>query len=280
MATIKIAASAASDVHENTLKQAPARLLAFLQGAADPAIRARFAPLGWSDQRQEEAWSLLSELKAASVIAPVAVPDPVAQAIAACEAWQATGLVRARAMLQLSHPEQAAFMFHDFVAGKGMEAVLNVETYLERRQALAGGEGRKASRKVDQEALLVIDATGADKEMLKQLHGMVTTVQTVAAPPAAHVLEADTKRIEVLRMIYAWITAWSDMARTVITRRDQLIRLGIAKRRTHKAKGVVGVTPPAPPVVTPAPAPSPTPAPAPAPAPALVQDLAPESRAA
>jgi hypothetical protein len=154
--------------------------------------------------------------------------------------------------------------------------VLNVETYLERRQALAGGEGRKASRKVDQEALLVIDATGADKEMLKQLHGMITTVQTVAAPPAEHVLEAETKRIEVLRMIYAWITAWSDMARTVITRRDQLIRLGIAKRRTHKAKGVVDVTPPAPPVVTPAPAPSPTPAPAPA----LVQDLAPESRAA
>lgn len=287
MRTIQIAASAASSVTEDTLKLGPARLLTFLQGAADPAIRARFAPLGWSDQRQEEAWSLLSELKAASVIPETPVPDPVAEAIAACEAWQATGLIRARAMLQLALPEQAAFLFHDFVAGKGMEAVLNVETFLQRRQVLEAGEGRKASRKADHEALLVIEETGVTKETLKQLHRMVETVQTVAASPAEHLLEADTRRIEVLRKIYAWITAWSDMARTVITRRDQLIRLGIAKRRSRKTKSVV-VAPPARPVTPTAPVAPPVATPAPAPPPQIAlttasrehDELAPESRAA
>jgi hypothetical protein len=36
-----------------------------------------------------------------------------------------------------------------------------------------------------------------------------------------------------LRKVHAWLTAWSEMARSVITRRDQRIRLGIAKRRAR-----------------------------------------------
>jgi len=43
------------------------------------------------------------------------------------------------------------------------------------------------------------------------------------------------------------------MARTVVTRRDQRIRLGIAKRRPRRVNVVVVAPPlvPAPPVVTP-----------------------------
>lgn len=124
MRTIQIAPTASGDVTDETLKLGPPRLLTFLQGVSDPAIRTLFAPLGWSDQRLDEAWSLLNELKAASKIPATPVPDPVTEGIASCEAWQATGLIRARAMMQLAFPEQAAFMFHDFVAGTGTEAVL------------------------------------------------------------------------------------------------------------------------------------------------------------
>ena len=277
MTTIKIADTTASDVHPNTLKLAPARLFVFLQGAADPATRALLAPFGWSEQRQEEAWSLLNELRIATV-APAPAPDPVAEAIAACEAWQGTGLVRARAMLQIAHPEQAAFLFHDFVAGKGIAAVFNVETFLDRRQVLASGAARKASRKADHEALAVMEEIGIDKDVVKELEDLVTTVQTAAPAPAPPVVGTGIDRDEVLRRIYVWVTAWSDMARTVVTRRDQLIRLGLAKRRAPKAKKVVVATPPAPPVATPAP----SPAPSPPQAPQLAQhnDIAPESRAA
>jgi len=71
MATIKIASTAANDVSEATLKNAPPRMLTFLQGIADPAIGAQLAPLGWSEERLEQAWALLNELKAVSVVAPV-----------------------------------------------------------------------------------------------------------------------------------------------------------------------------------------------------------------
>ena len=149
MRTLHIAPTSAGEVTEETLKLGPPRLLTFLQGVADPAIRAQFAPLGWSVERLDEAWSLLSELKAASKIPATPAPDPVAEAIAACETWQATGLVRARAMLQLTFPEQAAFMFHDVVPGPGTTAVLNVTTFLARREMLEDGTDRKGTRKAD-----------------------------------------------------------------------------------------------------------------------------------
>lgn len=278
MVTIKIAATAASDVHVNTLQQAPARLLAFLQGAAEPAIRAQFIPLGWSEQTVEEAWSLLNELRAGNVLPVSAEPDPVAAAIASCEAWQATGLIRARAMLQLTHPDQAMFLFHDFVAEKGTAAVLNVATFLQRRGALDKGTERKASRAKDHAALAVIEQTGTTRDTVKELQAMVDTVQSVSPAEAAPAVAVEAERIDVLRKIYAWVTAWSDIARTVITRRDHQIRLGIAKRRSAKAKTVVVATPPvaapAPPTAVPALPAAPAPMGA---APQLVMALAPHA---
>ena len=44
--SIPIAPTAAGDVTDETLKLGPARMLAFLQGVSDPAVRALFAPLG------------------------------------------------------------------------------------------------------------------------------------------------------------------------------------------------------------------------------------------
>jgi len=61
--------------------------------------------------------------------------------------------------LNLSFPKQAAFVFENFVAGKGMAAVLNVSTFLVRRHALASGAGRKATR--DYLALVL---SAADRE--------------------------------------------------------------------------------------------------------------------
>ena len=46
MRMIQIATLATSDVSDETLKSGPSRLLTFLQGVADPAIRAQFATLG------------------------------------------------------------------------------------------------------------------------------------------------------------------------------------------------------------------------------------------
>lgn len=272
MVAIKIAKSASSDVTDITLKHAPARLLQFLQAMSDPVIRTKFNAINWSDERGNEGWALLEELRVASVAKPVATENPVTEAITQCEEWQSTGLVRARAMLQMTHPEQAQFLFHDFVSGPGMEAVLNVATFLNRRGLLTRSAERKATHRADVESLSVLEQVGITKDELKKLEKIVSTAQSAPAALSddTEQSEIESERREVLRKIHVWITGWSDMARTVITRRDQAIKLGIAKRRARKAKAVV-----VPPVVTP-PAPTPTPAPAPAPS----DDSGPNSQAA
>ena len=141
-------------------------------------------------------------------------------------------------MLQLRFPEQAAFIFHDFVAGKGTAADLNVSTFIVRRQVLENGAERKATRKVDQEALGVLEEAGVTKAVLTNLERLVDSVHRVGAVPTEHLDAAEIKRQVTLRKIHAWLTAWSEIARTVITRRDQLNALLRLARRSALLDGL------------------------------------------
>lgn len=230
MVPIEIAKSAASNISELTLEQAPARLLKFLQGVAvDVAIARLFRDeLGWSPQRAAEGWALFELLKAASVVPPPTVENRVERAIIACESWQSSGLARVRTVLEATHPEQARFFFHDFAAGKGMTAVLNATTFLKRRAVLV-------KRRTDADALAMIVAAGTSKRELDALEENVNAARFGEVPINIDSPQTDFRalRLAALRTIHAWVTMWSDLARTVITRRDQLIRLGIAKRRAR-----------------------------------------------
>ncbi len=257
----------ANDVTELTLKTAPQRALGFLQAAFDPKISAALAAVGWTIADADQAYGLLAALRVAPPVAPAAPkPDVALEAVDACEAWQAGPLIRARARLQLAYPEQAAFIFYDFVPAKGMEAVLNVTTFLARRELLSTDPARKAMRKLDREALALLDKVGISKDEIKRLAKLVEESHHVAGAAAPVDTSADTTRLETLRALYTWLMAWSDIARTVIVRRDQLIRLGLAKRRpaqsesaSKKARTPVMTPPAAPALPTPTPTPSVTP---------------------
>lgn len=242
MKPIKIATSAAKDVQEVTLRRAPGRLLRFLQAAGGNAeIATLLAPLGWNDERMQEAWALLSALGAASRGRAMATPEPppMESAIAACEAFQSTLLVCARAMLSMTHPEQAAFLFDPFKSTKGAASLFQVASLLERFESLVTGRERHASKKDDQEALRVLARVGMTGQAMAALKRTVLDGQSRSAPTlAAEVLEGErtneARRLEALRRIYVWISTWSEMARTVVKRRDYQITLGLARPRPPK----------------------------------------------
>jgi hypothetical protein len=245
MRSFNIATLAASDVTETTLKSAPQRALLFIEGAGDPNISALLATVGWTKADIEQAFALIADIHIQRVAAPL--PKNVAlESVTACEAWQAGPLVRTRAKLQLSFPEQAAFLFDDFVPGTGMDAVLNIATFLGRRLALQNDPARKATRKADHDALALIEKTGVTKDEIKRLGALVDSSHTVVALPEDDGFQA--KRLDALRKVYAWLLSWTDIARTVVTRRDHLIRLGLAKRRAPKSKKPVVVPPVTPPL--------------------------------
>jgi hypothetical protein len=245
MPTIKIASTVANSVHEATLKLAPARMLTFLQAVGSSAdIVTLLTTLGWSDERQKEAWSLLGDLfavqKRRGAVGTRATPAAFA-ATTACEVFLATGMVCARAMLAMTHPEQATFLFEGLTASKGVVAVLDAGRFLDRCEALQKGAARGASHKADLEALATMATTGTTKETLRALRDQVAVAKSFVASPLTKdevALEraATAHQREALRKIYAWITTWSEMARTVIKRRDLQIRLGIARPRRTKPR--------------------------------------------
>jgi hypothetical protein len=278
MTTVKIAKSAANDVTDNTLRQAPKRLLDFLSALGSHSdLSTLLTPLGWSSERAAEGWALINDLGAAAK--PTRSADggketaAIAKAVAACEEYQATGLICGRSMLQMTLPEQASYLFDGLEAGDGAIAVYNVGLVLDRCAELEKGTHRKATRKADHEALDLLALSGTTKETRKTLRRQVDEVQSkTATPRTLEEIEADRaadeRRTDTLRKIYGWLTMWSEMARTVVKRRDQQIRLGIGRRKSRKKAVVVPVV--VPPVV-----------PAPVVAPSVIaEEPAPNSRAA
>src|SRR5262249_54378240 len=152
----------------------------------------------------------------------------VTAAITELDRWDEPNFTCIQAVLTRHYPEIASYLFDNLTATQGPGAVVGVRTLLERINTLATGEGRpKAARKTDLAALALLAERGYTKDELARIRGLVTVAQTVVVEAPV----TDDERTELLRQGYAWISDWSAMAKTVITRRDQLVRLGLAKRR-------------------------------------------------
>lgn len=255
----------------SVLEDTPARVLTFLRGIGTSAsIRSAMAAAGYTAADHEEGWKLL--FKASGYPPPAATPDDnaVADAIREIDAWDEGGFRRARAALHRLHPVQEAFVFENLEPSSGMQALVGVATFLDRLDALEDGAARKATRKADHAALATLAARGIDGALRKRLRDLLEVAHScppVVKPADDAITEAD-KRTAQLAALRAWFEDWSETARAVIVRRDQRIRIGLAKRKPRgsgKATPVVvsPPLPPAPPVdVIPPAAPAPAPAPA------------------
>jgi len=89
------------------------------------------------------------------------------------------------------------------------------------------------TRAEDQKAVATLAARGFDEAELTRLAGLVKTAQANGAVPFNAEEEA-AKRQASLVALHAWYSDWAETARMVITRRDHLISLGLARRRSRK----------------------------------------------
>ena len=234
-----------ANISRTTQENALARALQFLRAVGtDANIMEQLKQTGFDEAAQKQGWSLVLTAYAASNGPAVSMADsPLNDAVTKVDDWQSSMFVRAHAALRRFHPEQDAFVFENLEPGSGIAAVAAVATFLDRLDALEGGAERKSSRKHDHDALDTLAQRGITKEQRKEMRSLVSWIESTPAQP---VTTQRSPREAALLAIYDWVQDWTDCARTVITRRDQLIRLGIGKRRSRKADA---------PVVTPAPAP-------------------------
>ncbi len=238
-----------NNVARSTQESALARALQFLRAVGtDANIMEAMKQTGFDEAAQKQGWALVLNAYAASngPIAASISEAPINAAMDKVDAWQASMFVRAHAALRRFHPEQDAFVFTNLVTGSGIAAVPAVSTFLDRLDALESSAERKSTRKADHAALETLTQRGVTTEQRKDMRTLVKWIETTQAQPlTAH---TQSPREAALLAVYEWVQDWSDCARTVITRRDQLIRLGIGKRRSRKSDQV---QPPAPVIIPP-----------------------------
>jgi hypothetical protein len=226
-----------------TLEQIPNRVLTFLIGVGTSVpIRAALAARGYSQKESDYAWDQLKKLAGST---PAGGPEPsidrkIQDAISELDRWDEPNFESIEATLQRLHPDQAKFVFANLEAKQGPEAVVSVSTLLDRLDALDNSPERKATRKADQAALKTLAERGYTAEERERLRGLVKLAQTVVLVTPV----SDAERTQALVDLYRWLSDWSATAKLVISRRDHLIRLGLAKRK-KVAKAKKGETPPA-----------------------------------
>ena len=259
-----------TNISRTTAETSLIRALQFLRAVgSDPNIMVAMRQTGFDEAAQKQGWGLvLSAYAAGNGPAAATLSDaPLTEATTKVEDWQSAMFVRANAALRRLHPEQCEFVFDNLDMGSGIAAVPAVATFLDRLDALESGDERKASRKADHAALATLEQRGVTKESRKEMRALVKWIESTPAK-SADAAGQQSPRDVALQALYEWVQDWSECARTVVKRRDQLIRLGVGKRRSRKSQNdappatspMPTIPAPAPVVVTPV-IPPPPPAP-------------------
>lgn len=226
------------EVTRQTLESVPGRAFDFVMGVGMvPAIRAILEEFGYNDDEHVLAWTLLQRIgnyKPQGQVFHIQTDQTVRAAVITLDQWDEPNFARARAALQRLFKAQCDFVFEDLEAAEGVAAVQSVATFLERLDALENSKDRKATHKEDHEALKLLAKRGITKAERVRLAGLVETAQR-GAEAAAPVVTDEARaadRAQAMKDLYAWYQDWSTVARTEIRRRDYLIRLNLATRRS------------------------------------------------
>lgn len=222
------------------LEKAPERVFRFLMALGRyPVIMRHLEEVGYSPKDHQDGWDLLHQLSAYNQPKSTPSASSYKEALASLDRWDEPNFRRASAALQFRYPEQHAFLFHDLKAEQGERAVLSVQTFLDRVEALehASRPERKASAKQDKEAVqLLYQRKILSSESLQQLRAWLHTAKS--SPQTDHLVDAETlqaKQDKWLGQIAQWFAEWSQTARAANLRRTHLISLGLAKRRTNSS---------------------------------------------
>lgn len=248
--------AATPEVGQRTLDATINRSFTFLRGVStNSSIRSRLQSYGFTSADQQEGVQLVNIASGFTRPSPVSDPDDaIARAAIVAVDDADEGLFRIiNATLTRRFPAQAAFVLDGLSAVRGPEAVLSVGVLLDRLDALESGPARVATREQDHAALEMLAKRSITKEERTRLRGLVTVALTAKPTGDAAALEAEAERVrnEALIALRAWYREWSEVARAAVTRRDQLIRLGLANRRSPQEEAEDPEPEPATPVAKP-----------------------------
>lgn len=206
-----------------SLTEKSLRMLQFLQSLSLRRISSAMAALGFEDADLEEGWGLLRQVRTphfAKLGAPVD-PNRVHQ----IDAWENRWFPVAAASIKRRFPEVHAKLFLNLVQVEGIEAINSVDLFVERYGELAAS-GDQAS----QEAIALLAKRGLTPAVIAEAEELLSSIARIDRTPPPEPTAAD-KALEIQRedAMWAWYLEWTALARTVISDRRLLRRMGFLR---------------------------------------------------
>ena len=177
---------------------------------------------GYTEQEHDRGWVLVHKLVGHPAVEPRRKTE-AAMAVTELDNWDEEGLRMARAAL-IRFPEVAERLLAGLVPVEGNGAVENVAILLDRLRAEETTEEGPA-------ALARLATAGLSPEDRKHLAGLVKLAKSAAEVPEPAFRDTP-EYVELLLDLRDWYLEWSEVARITIKRRDYLIRMGLAERRS------------------------------------------------
>lgn len=259
------------EISARALAETPVKALMFLGAvSSSTAIREALLTRGFTQAVHDRFWRLLHDATGQQSLGRPSTDDQVRAAVAEVAAWEDPSFKIARAALSFDFPDAFTHVFTGLEAASGLGSLVSVMRFLDRLDELERSPERKASRKTDQAALAKLAERGITAEERARVRRLVLVAERSGGPEATPEPPPANETTDGLVRLRAMYDEWSEIARIVVTRRSDLIRLGLAKRRRSSTKGgeapsddTEAVTPTPPPVAVAWPAPAFTPTPPP-----------------
>ena len=147
-------------------------------------------------------------------------------------------IVRCKSPLKRFYPATMEYLFDDLKAARGQMAVQVIATLLARMNILENGTdpSRRDHFEDDKAAMELLAERGIDAAERNRLQALVDIALTPTEVPD----ELEQMDPEVLKAnkvaLKEWYDDWSSIARAVVKKRSNLIKLGLATRRKPKKK--------------------------------------------
>ncbi len=230
-----------------TLERTPQRAIKFLSGSRrNLEIDAMLKSVGFDAEARREGWRRLHAIDSPVDRGPVVIFDPrVVAALQGLDRFDDHCLPIVDVTLRYNHPEAHDTVFAGgLAAAQGDASVLVSRKLVDRVEALAPAprallEKRGLTAAKIQEArewLALVEGVHLADAML---HGVeeAAAAEVDGADDDADDLEAgdpgpvDRAWYQAALALWQWLDEWTTIARKVIRRRDQLIQLGLARRK-------------------------------------------------
>jgi hypothetical protein len=146
-----------------------------------------------------------------------------------------------RCSTTINYPAQHRFLFNKLAPATGAKAVVGMKTFLSRVAKLASGVATKNAA-ADRLADKLLIERGLTAVRRKELAGWVKTAMSLSSDTGADEHETaeaarEAARSKALMALRAWFEEWSEITRNVVTRRDYLIRRGLAEMKRPEKPG-------------------------------------------